>query len=248
MWRLSVTLFKPVVHAAYGVYFWVVFGNCALATLILLILLPQQSTRRRAARGAAGLVFRLTGSWPDIAGREHLPARPNVVVANHASYLDGILLTAVLPHEYQFVIKREMTRLPLIHFFLRRLGAHFVERFDKHRGATDARKIMATAGSGASLAFFPEGTFHSEAGLRHFHSGAFIIAARNLMPVVPLAIHGTRTMLPAHRVLPRPTRLRVTIVPALNRGEPITDPRAALVESRRRILEHLDESDLLAIE
>ena len=55
-------------------------------------------------------------------------------------------------------------------------------------------------------------------------------------------------MLPADRVLPRPARLRVTIAPALNEGEPVSDARAALHESRRRILEHLDEADLIAID
>ncbi len=245
MWRRSVQLFRPVIHVCYGVYFWAIFSNCALVALVLLSVLPQPAARRKAARGSAAAVFRLTGSWPKVAGWDHLPQQPSVVVANHASYLDGILLTAILPHQYQFVIKREMTRWPLIHFFLRRLGAHFVERFDPHRGATDTRKIMTTAGQGASLAFFPEGTFGSDAGLRRFHSGAFTIATRYGMPVIPLAIRGTRTMLPADRLLPRPARLEITIIEALNSGAPVTDSRLALLESRRRILAHLDEADLV---
>jgi len=245
MWQRSKKLLRPAAQACYGLYFWVVFSNCALAALVLLTVLPGSGTRRKAARGAAGAVFRLTGSWPEITGLEHLPEKPSVVVANHASYLDGVLLTAVLPHRYQFVIKREVTRLPLVHFFLRRLGAHFVERFDPHRGAADARKLLNTASRGGSLAFFPEGTFQSGSGLGRFRSGAFAIAGRNDMPVVPLVIHGTRLMLPADRLLPVPTRLAVTVTRPLNGGAPITDAKQALKQSREQILEHLEEIDLL---
>jgi 1-acyl-sn-glycerol-3-phosphate acyltransferase len=175
----------------------------------------------------------------------NLPESAAVMVANHASYIDGILLTAVLPHRYRFVIKREVTKVPLVSFFLQRIGAHFVERFDKQRGASDARRIFQTALGGASLAFFPEGTFRSEPGLRRFQNGAFTIAARNSMPLVPLVIRGTRHMLPAHKWLPRPARLEIEIsAPVLNTGE--IGPLAAMEYCRERILAGLDEPDLTA--
>jgi 1-acyl-sn-glycerol-3-phosphate acyltransferase len=228
----------------FGLYFYVVFSVCALLALMLIALLPGQANRRKVAQGAAAGVFRLSGSWPEISGSEHLPEQPSVVVANHASYLDGVLMTAVLPHRYQFVVKREVTRLPLVHFFLRRLGTHFVERFDPHQGAADARKLLNTASQGASLAFFPEGTFGNEVGLRKFHNGAFAIASRNDLPLVPIAIRGTRDMLSADRRLPRPGKLAVIILPPLNSGAPITDALAALQQSRAQILAKLDEPDL----
>jgi 1-acyl-sn-glycerol-3-phosphate acyltransferase len=239
-------LLRRITQSAYGLYFFCVFTLCASVALILLTFLPGQHLRRKVARIAAASVFRLTGSWPRITGTEHLPPSPIIVVANHASYLDGILLTAVLPERFQFVVKREVTRLPVIHFFLRRLGTHFVERFDPHRGAADARRIMNTAGTGASLAFFPEGTFHNEPGLRRFHSGAFAIAKRHALPIVPVVINGTRRMLPGDRRLPVPALLEVIVTPALNQGDSIEDTSAAILASRMQILRHLDEPDLHA--
>lgn len=239
---------KPFIRAAnslYGVWFGAVFSFMSLTTLVLVTILPRQIRRRRVARMAAQLVFRLTGTWPRISGLNRLPDAAAIVVANHASYLDGILLTAVLPHRYQFVIKREMTEIPLMHFFLSRLGAHFVERDDPHRGGTDTRRIMQTAHNGESLAFFPEGTFTSEPGLGRFHSGAFAIATRSRMPLVPMTIIGTRRMLPADSWLPAPARLKVIVSEPLDTSnEP--DVFAALEHCRTRILEALDEADLLA--
>lgn len=237
--------FVRVVWSLYGVWFGAVFGFMSLTTLVLVTILPGQIHRRRAARMGAQLVFRLTGTWPRISGLHQLPEAAAIVVANHASYLDGILLTAVLPHRYQFVIKREMSEIPLVHFFLARLGAHFVERYDPHRSGADARRIMQTAGDGASLAFFPEGTFEPEPGLRRFHSGAFTIATRSRMPLIPMTIIGTRRMLPADSWLPVPARLKVIVSEPLDTANE-TDVYAALEHCRQRILEALDEPDLLA--
>jgi 1-acyl-sn-glycerol-3-phosphate acyltransferase len=233
-----------IAHSLYGVWFGAVFGLMSLTTLGLVAIIPGPRRRRRIAKIAAGLVFRLTGTWPSISGFEHLPQQAAVVVANHASYIDGILLTAVLPHRYRFVIKREVTQIPVMHFLLERIGAHFVERSDPHRSGADARRIIQTAGNGDSLAFFPEGTFTEEPGLQRFHNGAFSIALRGDMPLVPLTIRGTRNMLPADRWLPVPSRLEIIISQPLQTAHTV-DARDLLENCRSRILETLDEPDLI---
>lgn len=236
---------RKLLNTLYGGWFLTVFSCMSVTTTVAILVLPGQDRRRRAARLGARLVFRFTGAWPAITGMQHLPDGASIVVANHASYLDGILLTAVLPHQYQFVIKREITDVPGVHFFLRRIGAHFVERFDARKGANDARKIMQTALQGGSLAFFPEGTFRREPGLRRFQKGAFAIAARHQLPVVPLVIRGTRSMLPAQSWLPKPAALEVLIQLPLE-PEATTNPLSARDQSRLQILAELDEPDLYA--
>lgn len=218
-----------------------------MLTIGVITVMPGQQRRRGVARQGARMVFLLTGSWPNISGLQHLPEHGSVVVANHASYLDGILLTAVLPRRFQFVIKREMTKVPLAHYFLRRIGAHFVDRFDARKGANDARRIMQTATGGGSLAFFPEGTFRREPGLRRFQNGAFTVALRQQLPLIPLTIKGTRAMLPAHSWLPRPARLTVVIKAPL-RAEHANDPVQARESCRQQILAELGEPDLHATE
>jgi 1-acyl-sn-glycerol-3-phosphate acyltransferase len=184
-----------------------------------------------------------------VRGKQHLPRGQCVVVANHASYLDGVVMTAALPPRFGFVIKREMNGVPGAGLLLRRLGSEFVERFDRHKGASDARRVLRTASSGHSLVFFPEGTFKPEVGLGKFHTGAFAIAARAACPVVPAVILGTRRNMPATRILPRPGPLEVHFgeaIPALAAaaGE---DPAIELRDrSRAAILARLGEPDLAA--
>ncbi len=93
---------------------------------------------------------------------ERLPDGACVVVANHSSYLDGIVLYAALPPVFGFVIKREMSKVPMANLLLRRIGAHYVDRGRSQKGARDTRKLLKQAAAGGALAFFPEGTFEPD--------------------------------------------------------------------------------------
>ncbi len=203
-------------HGLYGLYAWIVLLTlCALVTACLLVV-PSVQTRRHLARHTGRAIFRLCGIPVALHHSERLPADSCVVVANHASYLDGIVMTAALPPRFSFVIKREVTRVPVMHFLLRRLGSEFVTRADRHKGATDARRILRKAVTGQSLVFFPEGSFQRQPGIGRFRSGAFAAAQNAALPVVPVTIAGTRRILPAGNVLPRPGgRIDITVHPAL---------------------------------
>jgi 1-acyl-sn-glycerol-3-phosphate acyltransferase len=130
---------------------------------------------------------------------------------------------------------------------MRRSGARFVERFKSSQSARDARQIVKAARSGESLGFFPEGTFLKEPGVGRFRAGAFMAAIKGGMPVVPIAVSGTREMLGAGRALPRPARIRVDIQPPILPDDPAYGNHHILAETaRQRILSALDEPDLLA--
>ncbi len=233
----------------YGVYAAIVFLTVVLGALACVLLVPGLRRRRGAARNAARVFFLLTGMPLRVRGLENLPPGQCVVVANHVSYLDGVVMAAALPPRFGFVIKREMNDVPVAGLLLRRIGSEFVDRFNRHKGGTDARRVLRTAASGHSLVFFPEGTFTREVGLGKFHTGAFVIAARAACPVVPAVILGTRRNMPSTRVLPRPGGIEVRygapIVPVA--AAPHEDPALVLRDrSRAAILEQLGEPDLCA--
>jgi 1-acyl-sn-glycerol-3-phosphate acyltransferase len=225
---------------------WCALLGVTLLTLVAVTVLPKQTWRRSSARIAAQLFLWLSGVRLAVAGLANVPEEACIVVANHCSYLDGIILSAVLPPRFGFVIKREMTRIPIAHFLLRRVGSVFVERFDTRRGASDARRILGLAATRQSLAFFPEGTFRAEPGLRRFHNGAFAAAVRGNVPLVPVAIRGSRECLPPDSWFLRAGKLDVVVKPAIA-PDGASDPIAYLLqESRRSILEELTEPDLVA--
>jgi 1-acyl-sn-glycerol-3-phosphate acyltransferase len=233
----------------YGIYAAALFLAVSVTALLGILLMPSLRLRRGTARLAARGFFLFAGMPLRLRGMENLPAGQCVVVANHASYLDGVVMAAALPPRFAFVIKREMNDVPVAGLLLRRIGSEFVDRFNRHKGGTDARRVLRAAAGGHSLVFFPEGTFTPEVGLGKFHTGAFAIAARAACPVVPAVILGTRRNMPATRMLPRPGPLEVRYgAPiALPTHGPDEDPVLILRDrSRKAILQELGEPDLAA--
>jgi 1-acyl-sn-glycerol-3-phosphate acyltransferase len=229
-------------YAVWAVGAFLVVGAAAL---LLLVILPRETQRRRAARRMARIYLAVAGMPLKVRSPEHLPAGQCVVVCNHASYLDGVVLTAALPPRFAFVIKREVSGIPLVGALLRRLGSHFVERFDRHKSAADARRVLRNASQGESVVFFPEGTFTPSPGLLKFHAGAFVTAARVGCPLVPAVVRGTRRALPPAGGLPLPGRIELEILPALVASDGAEQSVSGLREqARAAILAALGEPDL----
>ncbi len=223
--------------------FWIALVFFLAVTMLAVT--PGLKRRRAVTRSLTAFAFR-AGRLPiTLEGLENLPEAACVVVANHASYLDGLILTAALPPRFAFVIKNEVTKVPLVHFLLQRIGSQFVERVDRHRGAADTRRILRLARSQHSLAFFPEGTFVSEPGLAKFRSGAFAAATKASLPVIPVVITGSRKALDADSWIPVPGPIHVRILsPLVPDSQGREELFRLLALSREAILSHLDEPDL----
>jgi 1-acyl-sn-glycerol-3-phosphate acyltransferase len=211
------------VHGAaqglYAAYCLVTFTVMGLAVLGINLFLPSLRRRRHVAGSASRLFLRAAGIPFSVEGLDRLPRVPCVVVANHASYIDGLVAAAALPPDFAFVIKKEMVRVPLAGLLLRGLGSQFVERFDRHKGGVDARRVLKLAATGQSLVFFPEGTFNEVRQIGKFLGGAFATAVRSDMPVVAVAIHGTRAVLPPGGLRVHRLPIRVEILEVLTAGD-----------------------------
>jgi 1-acyl-sn-glycerol-3-phosphate acyltransferase len=197
----------------------VVFTALGLTVLVINLFLPSLRRRRLIAGLGSRVFLRAAGIPFHVEGLDRLPRVPCVVVANHASYIDGLVAAAALPPDFAFVIKKEMVRVPLAGLLLRGLGSQFVERFNRHKGGMDARRVLKLAATGQSLVFFPEGTFNEVRQIGKFLGGAFTTASRSDMPVVVAAIHGTRAVLPSGSVMMRRLPIRVEILEVLSAGD-----------------------------
>ncbi|MDP2134426.1 MAG: AMP-binding protein [Sulfuritalea sp.] len=228
----------------YGAYAWCVYGLLTVPAVAGILLLPGVERRWRFVAALARACVRLCGIRMETRGLDRLPADRAVFVANHASYVDGIVLAAALPLRLTFVAKQELASHVLAGRLLQRLGAVFVERFDARQGVDDVRRLAQAAGSPA-LFFFAEGTFTRQPGLRPFRLGAFQIAVQNRLAVVPVTLAGTRAVLRDESWLPRRAAVSVSI------GQPIAPagegwPAALRLRdaARAAILQDCGEPDL----
>ena len=234
---------RGIGRCCYGIYAWLALLACGLPALVCVTVIPGRAARRRLTGWFARLFFYAIGSPIEVENHANMPGDACVVVANHASYLDGMILTAALPPNFTFIIKREMAHFPFAGFLLRRIGSEFVDRGDDGHKKKAARRLFKAARSGDALAFFPEGTFRAEPGLRPFKPGAFRMAWSSGLAVVPVVILGARTKLPAGSWLPAPGRLGIHICDPLVPDS--YDSASRLMDgARRALLRRLPEPDL----
>src|SRR5512141_2381691 len=168
------------------------------------------------------------------------------MAANHASYLDGIVLLAALPERgYSFAAKRELSQSLVPRLFLRSIGTDFVERSDIKQGVEDASRLAESVRAGRTPIFFAEGTFARTAGLLPFRMGAFVIAAQTGVPLVPVTLRGTRSVLRDGSWFARRGTMVVTIAPPLTPQGSDWNAAVALRDAARtEILRRCGEPDL----
>ena len=144
------------------------------------------STSARAQQLHAALAELVAGHGFRISVSGRWPRTPSILVANHLSYLDPILIGACLP--LAPVAKAEVGPWPFIGPAARNLGAIFVDRADPHSGAAALRCAAKALDAGVHVLIFPEGTTTAGDVPLPFHLGAFGLAALCRVPVVPVAI------------------------------------------------------------
>jgi 1-acyl-sn-glycerol-3-phosphate acyltransferase len=151
-----------------------------------------------------------------VAGLENLPpAGPFIVAANHANYLDGVVLGAALPRHIAFLVMPRVYRATPLHPYLHdRIGSIPIELARPDPGAI--RRALRVLEGGGIVGIFPEGPFGRHGRLVRGHPGVGLVALRAGVPVVPTAITGTFQALVARRwYIPRPVPLRVRFGRAL---------------------------------
>jgi 1-acyl-sn-glycerol-3-phosphate acyltransferase len=204
-------------------------------------------------RGFSTVVLAIAGVRAEVRGTEHIdPKQAYIVVCNHESNLDPFVLLAMVPQLcLRFVIKRQLTRIPMFGAALRLSGNVEVDR--RRTGASaDVRRIeatMAERASAVSLLFFAEGTRSRDGAFREFKKGAFATAIRARLPVLPIAVAGTYACLRPARPLfhPGPVALEVGApIPTdgLEHGDRerlLHETRVAIGELRRRGRERIRE-------
>ena len=245
-------LLQEFVNGVYAVYVWILFLILSSVTWLSVMLSPTLKWRWRAVHGLARFLFFASGIKIVVNGLENLPpeSQISVYVANHSSYLDSFVVVASIPRNFSFIAKHELSQQFLMGAGLKRLGTRFVERFDKLQGVHDAQDIASSKHLKQSLFFFPEGTFTRVSGLQDFHMGAFITAAATAMQVVPIAIHGTRSMLRAGTWMPRRGQVTFTvgkvITPEVEAGSGSQWATAVKLReaAHQHILAHCGEVDL----
>ena len=162
-------------------------------------------------------ILRVTGARMTVEGQENIPAGPCVFVGNHRSYYDIPLLLASLDKPHGILAKEELGKIPLLNRWMKLLGCVFVKRDDIRASVKALNDATAIVESGRSFVIFPEGTRYKgeEGGVGEFKAGAFRIAVKTGVPVVPVALTGARALFEGNGNLCHPGSVHIKVLPPI---------------------------------
>jgi 1-acyl-sn-glycerol-3-phosphate acyltransferase len=181
---------------------------------------------RDPVRYRTGYLFRKIGnattlinpSWKlHISGEAVLnPRNPYVVVCNHQSLAD-IPLISNLPWEMKWMAKEELFHIPIVGLMMQWSGDIAVNRKNARSGAQALIKAQSVLAQKCSVMIFPEGTRTQDGRVRQFSDGAFHLAIRAKVPILPLVIEGSRDCIPKHSwKFGKPSDILLKILPPID--------------------------------
>jgi 1-acyl-sn-glycerol-3-phosphate acyltransferase len=197
-----------------------------LMILVTLIIAPLVTLF--ALLGRQAVAYRLVQAWCwvlallgrvryTVSGLENLPADgAYVIVSNHCSHYDGPTLILVLPHDFYFVIKRELTRVPLWGQAVVKLGYIAIDRGQSDKARAQMTAAAEVVRTGRRVLVFAEGTRSRQQTMLPFKKGAFHLAIDAGVPILPVAVNNSRNILPKGSLFPKPGTIEWVV------GDPIS--------------------------
>jgi 1-acyl-sn-glycerol-3-phosphate acyltransferase len=191
-----------------------VFLSMFFAALELIVIVVRKNDKvfHALARGWAHSSLRLCGVTVSVKGLEKLDMRRNYVyVSNHASMFDIPAILAAIPDQIRIIYKKELHWFPVFGWGLK-YGSYI--GIDRSRGGDAMRSLEEAAEkirTGASVLLYAEGTRTLDGKLQPFKRGAFNIAVKAGVPVVPLTINGSFKLLPKRSMIVHPGEVELVL-------------------------------------
>ncbi len=148
------------------------------------------------------ITCKIAGVRVRIEGLENIAAdQTYIFVANHVSQFDILTFQGYFPHDFRWIAKKELFRIPIFGTAMRRTGFISMDRTHGREALKSLNKAAEQIAGGTSVIIFPEGTRSRDGRLHPFKTGAIMLAIKAGVPVVPIGINGTYSILPKGKLL-----------------------------------------------
>lgn len=215
---------KKILFWPYQLYVWLIFFPLvviltlvfsSLTVLFSILINPHFASRVFAVSWARWLAW-LTPISVRVEGGENADrGRSYVVISNHQSMYDIIVVYGWLALDLKWVMKQELRKIPAIGIGCEKAGHIFVDRRNPQRARKALDEALARLGQGIGILFFVEGTRSKDGRLLPFKKGAFRTAIEQQIPLLPVTLIGTRDILPNSTVRLFPGAARMVVHPCI---------------------------------
>ena len=204
------------------VWFCIVLDTLVVGSLVLIAYLFDRSGRtgHRIARRWAKVALLATGVKVKVEGLEQNPGKgPYIFMSNHQGGYDIFALHGHLPFDFKWLAKKELFSIPFFGWTLTAAGYISIDR----KGTRDTVRAMNEAAQkirdGMSVVIFPEGSRSPDGSIQPFKKGGFTLAIKSKVPIVPVAIVGSREIMPKGRFIVAPGKITIRIGPTIETKE-----------------------------
>jgi 1-acyl-sn-glycerol-3-phosphate acyltransferase len=215
---------KKILLGPYQLWVWLVFVPYvavstlvfALLALVLIIVGSQRLASRVAGVLWSRLICYMTPVFVTARGRENIDrSQSYVIVANHQSVYDIVVLYGWLGIDFRWVMKQELRKVPFLGVACEKIGHIFIDRSNTKRAMESLEAAGKMITNGTSVIFFPEGTRSETGRLGKFKMGAFKMAVDLSLPLLPVTIAGTRDIVRTRSLVVFPGRAEMRVHPPI---------------------------------
>lgn len=209
-----------------------------IISMILVVTVSPKMGSFLGGRTWARLLAWITPMFVRVKGRENIDATQSyVVVANHASHYDILVLYGWLDVDFKWVMKQELRKIPILGYACDLIGHIYIDRSNVKAAIASLEQAREKIVNGTSVLFFPEGTRSRTGRMRKFKKGAFRMALDLKLPVLPVSIVGTNRILPGKSLSLLPGRAKMIIHPPIPTGGYSEQNLKELMDQTREIIQ-----------
>ena len=240
---------RKILFWPYQLWVWLIlFPFIAVWSLVMGMLavvvamaVSQSFSSRVVARSWARVCAWMTPIFVTVEGKENArPGQSYIMVCNHESQYDILLIYGWLNLDVKWVMKKELRKLPGIGIGCEKVGHIMVDRKDPEQARGAINDALQVLENGIGILFFPEGTRSRSDRMLPFKKGAFRVAIEQQVPMLPMTVVGTRNVLPADSLRLFPGRVKLVIHPpidttgmGLQNVKELMDKSRAVIDSAR---------------
>jgi 1-acyl-sn-glycerol-3-phosphate acyltransferase len=203
-------MLQTIAIALWTLFVTVIFGYLSI---LLSVVGNKGNWSHISARIWGRSILAASGIQVRVTGMENIdPAKSYIYMSNHQSNFDIPVLLAFLRVQFRWLAKEELFKIPFFGYAMQRVGYISINRSDRRSAFQSLKRAAEIIRGGVSVMIFPEGTRSLDGRIRPFKKGGFILALDAGVPIVPVVIRGTRSIMPKERLRIRSGRVTLEIL------------------------------------
>jgi len=228
---------QPMIRSAFIILFLSLY-TLLLGPPLLLFTVLTGSVGLLYWTGLRGVMFclRAVGVRVVVSGLENIPPGVCLFVANHTSSADAPAVVGAIPRRISILVKESLFKIPLVGWAFHLARFVPVNRSDRDAAVASVERAVEYMRGGASFLIYPEGTRSNDGRLGAFKKGAFVLAIKAGVPIVPVACAGAHRVMAKRSLLVRPGVITVHFAPPIDASAYTLEGRDALTSRVRAAL------------